>query len=65
MLLIYVKLRNLKLANQLLKVKRKAKQEADQQREMQKQAMRYQQQHSVSTNGRTSSMQKIEMENQG
>ena len=37
-------IKNLKLANQLLKVKRKAKQEADEKRELQKQAMIAQQQ---------------------
>ena len=40
-------IKNLKLANQLLKVKRKSKQEADEKREMQKQAMISQQENAL------------------
>ena len=57
-------IKNLKLANQLLKVKRKAKQEADDKREMQKQAMVSQQQLQSQQMAAQTAMQKIEMETQ-
>ena len=57
-------IRNLKLANQLLKVKRKAKQEQDQQREMQKQAMITQQQLKSQELASQVAMQKIQAETQ-
>jgi hypothetical protein len=57
-------IKNLKLANQLLKVKRKAKQEADDKREMQKQAMISQQQLQSQQMAAQTAMQKIEMETQ-
>jgi hypothetical protein len=57
-------IKNLKLANQLLKVKRKAKQEADEKREMQKQAMVSQQQLQSQQMAAQTAMQKIEMETQ-
>ena len=57
-------IKNLKLANQLLKVKRKAKQEQDQQREMQKQAMITQQQLQSQQMAAQIAMQKIQMETQ-
>ena len=58
-------IKNLKLANQLLKVKRKAKQEQDEQREMQKQAMIAQQQIKSQEMAGQVAMQKIELETQG
>jgi hypothetical protein len=58
-------IKNLKLANQLLKVKRKAKQEQDEQREMQKQAMIAQQQLKSQEMAGQVAMQKIELETQG
>ena len=58
-------IKNLKLANQLLKVKRKAKQEQDEQREMQKQAMIAQQQLKSQEMSGQVAMQKIELETQG
>jgi hypothetical protein len=57
-------IKNLKLANQLLKVKRKAKQEADDKREMQKQAIVSQQQLQSQQMAAQTAMQKIEMETQ-
>ena len=57
-------IKNLKLANQLLKVKRKAKQEQDQQLEMQKQAMISQQQLKAQEMSAQVEMQKIQMETQ-
>jgi len=57
-------IRNLKLANQLLKVKRKAKQEQDQQMEMQKQAMITQQQLKSQELAAQVAMQKIQAETQ-
>jgi len=57
-------IKNLKLANQLLKVKRKAKQEADQKKEMQKQAMVSQQQLQSQELAAQFALQKIEAENQ-
>ena len=57
-------IKNLKLANQLLKVKRKAKQEADDQREMQKQAMVSQQQLKSQEMAGQMALQKIELETQ-
>jgi hypothetical protein len=57
-------IRNLKLANQLLKVKRKAKQEQDQQMEMQKQAMVTQQQLKSQQLAAQVAMQKIQAETQ-
>ena len=57
-------IKNLKLANQLLKVKRKAKQEQDEQREMQKQAMVSQQQLKSQEMAGQMAMQKIELETQ-
>jgi len=58
-------IKNLKLANQLLKVKRKAKQEQDEQREMQKQAMVSQQQLKSQEMAGQMAIQKIELETQG
>jgi hypothetical protein len=58
-------IKNLKLANQLLKVKRKAKQEQDEQREMQKQAMVAQQQLKSQEMAGQVAVQKIELETQG
>ena len=58
-------IKNLKLANQLLKVKRKAKQEQDEQREMQKQAMIAQQQLKSQELAAQVAMQTIELETQG
>jgi len=58
-------IKNLKLANQLLKVKRKAKQEKDEQREMQKQAMISQQQLKSQELAAQVAVQKIELETQG
>tara|TARA_R100000654_G_scaffold354_3_gene1305 strand:- start:5813 stop:8248 length:2436 start_codon:yes stop_codon:yes gene_type:complete len=55
-------IKNLKLANQLLKVKRKAKQEQDQQNEMQKQAMTAQQQLKSQEMAAQLAIQKINME---
>ena len=57
-------IRNLKLANQLLKVKRKAKQDQDQQMEMQKQAMITQQQLKSQELAAQVAMQKIQAETQ-
>ena len=57
-------IKNLKLANQLLKVKRKAKQEQDQKMEMQKQAMVTQQQLKSQELAAQVAMQKIEAETQ-
>ena len=57
-------IKNLKLANQLLKVKRRAKQEADDQREMQKQAMVSQQQLKSQEMAGQMALQKIELETQ-
>jgi hypothetical protein len=57
-------IKNLKLANQLLKVKRKAKQEQDEKREMQKQAMVAQQQLQSQQIAAQTAMQTIEMETQ-
>tara|TARA_S200002703_G_scaffold133454_1_gene121633 strand:- start:261 stop:1739 length:1479 start_codon:yes stop_codon:yes gene_type:complete len=57
-------IRNLKLANQLLKVKRKAKQEQDEQREMQKQAMVAQQQFKSQEIASQAALQKIDAETQ-
>ena len=58
-------IKNLKLANQLLKVKRKSKQERDEQREMQKQAMISQQQLKSQELAAQVAMQKIDLETQG
>lgn len=58
-------IKNLKLANQLLKVKRKSKQEQDEQREMQKQAMISQQQLKSQELAAQVAIQKIELETQG
>ena len=58
-------IKNLKLANQLLKVKRKSKQEQDEQREMQKQAMISQQQLKSQELAAQVAMQTIELETQG
>ncbi len=57
-------IKNLKLANQLLKVKRKAKQEQDQKQEMQKQAMVAQQQLKSQELAAQVAIQKIEAETQ-
>ena len=57
-------IKNLKLANQLLKVKRKAKEEADEKREMQKQAMISQQQLQSQQMAAQVAAQKIQMETQ-
>ena len=54
-------IKNIKLANQLLKVKRKAKQEQDQQRELEKQAIVSQQQVSQQQMAGQVAMQKIEL----
>tara|TARA_R110002020_G_scaffold301649_1_gene517068 strand:- start:1028 stop:3463 length:2436 start_codon:yes stop_codon:yes gene_type:complete len=58
-------IKNLKLANQLLKVKRKSKQEQDEQREMQKQAMLSQQQLKSQEMAAQVAVQKIQLETQG
>jgi hypothetical protein len=58
-------IKNLKLANQLLKVKRKSKQEQDEQREMQKQAMISQQQLKSQEMAAQVAVQKIQLETQG
>ena len=58
-------IKNLKLANQLLKVKRKSKQEQDEQREMQKQAMVSQQQLKSQEMAAQVAVQKIQLETQG
>ena len=55
-------IKNLKLANQLLNVKRKAKQEQDEQRDMQKQAMMSQQQLKSQEMAGQVAMQKINLE---
>ena len=57
-------IKNLKLANQLLKVKRKSKQEADEKREMQKQAMISQQQLKSQEMSAQVAVQKINLEAQ-
>ncbi len=57
-------IKNLKLANQLLKVKRKSKQEADEKREMQKQAMISQQQLKSQEMTAQVAVQKINLEAQ-
>ena len=57
-------IKNLKLANQLLKVKRKAKQEREEQMAMQKQAMQSQQQLKSQEMAAQVAMQKIQMESQ-
>ncbi len=57
-------IKNLKLANQLLKVKRKAKEEADEKRELQKQAVISQQQLQSQQMAAQVAAQKIEMETQ-
>ena len=57
-------IKNIKLANQLLKVKRKAKQEQDQQNELQKQAIISQQQVKSQQMAAQVQMQKIELETQ-
>jgi len=57
-------IKNLKLANQLLKVKRKSKQEGDEKREMQKQAMMSQQQLKSQEMAAQLAVQKIELEAQ-
>jgi len=58
-------IKNIKLANQLLKVKRKSKQEQDEQKEMQKQAMISQQQLKSQELAAQVAIQKIELETQG
>jgi hypothetical protein len=58
-------IKNLKLANQLLKVKRKSKQEQDEQKEMQKQAMLSQQQLKSQEMAAQVAVQKIQLETQG
>jgi len=58
-------IKNLKLANQLLKVKRKAKQEQEEKQEMQKQAMISQQQIKSQELAAQVAMQTIELETQG
>jgi len=58
-------IKNIKLANQLLKVKRKSKQEQDDQKEMQKQAMISQQQLKSQELAAQVAIQKIELETQG
>ena len=57
-------IKNIKLANQLLKVKRTAKQEQDQQNELQKQAIISQQQVKSQQMAAQVQMQKIELETQ-
>ena len=57
-------IKNLKLANQLLKVKRLAKQERDEKMAMQKQAMTSQQQLKSQEMASQTAMQKIELETQ-
>ena len=57
-------IKNLKLANQLLKVKRLAKQERDEKMAMQKQAMTAQQQLKSQEMASQAAMQKIELETQ-
>ena len=57
-------IKNLKLANQLLKVKRLAKQERDEKMAMQKQAMTAQQQLKSQEMASQTAMQKIELETQ-
>jgi hypothetical protein len=57
-------IKNLKLANQLLKVKRKAKQEADEQRDMKKQAMINQQKLQEQQFKAQMEAQKIQLENE-
>ncbi len=58
-------IRNLKLANQLLKVKRKSKQEIDEKKEMQRQAITAQQQLKSQEMASQVAIQKIELETQG
>ena len=57
-------IRNIKLANQLLKVKRKAKQEREEKMAMQKQAIQAQQQMQSQQLAAQTSMQKIQAESQ-
>jgi len=57
-------IKNIKLANQLLKVKRKAKQDREEQMQMQKQAMQSQQQLKSQEIAAQLAMKKIEMETQ-
>ena len=57
-------IRNLKLANQLLKVKRKSKEESDEKRQMQQQAMTAQQQLKSQEMSAQLTVQKIELETQ-
>ena len=57
-------IKNLKLANQLLKVKRKAKQEREEQMQMQQQAMQSQQQLKSQEMAAQVAMQKLQMETQ-
>ena len=57
-------IRNLKLANQLLKVKRKSKEESDEKRQMQQQAMTAQQQLKSQEMAAQLTVQKIELETQ-
>tara|TARA_R110000868_G_scaffold9795_5_gene48240 strand:+ start:6304 stop:8739 length:2436 start_codon:yes stop_codon:yes gene_type:complete len=57
-------IKNLKLANQLLKVKRKAKQEKEERMQMQSQAMQAQQQLKSQEMAAQMGMQKIQMETQ-
>jgi hypothetical protein len=57
-------IKNLKLANQLLKVKRKSKEEQDEKKELQKQAMVSQQQLQSQQMAAQVAMQKIEAETQ-
>ena len=56
--------KNIKLANQLLKVKRKAKQDREEKMEMQKQAMQAQQQMQSQQMAAQTAMQKIQAESQ-
>ena len=58
-------IKNIKLANQLLKVKRKSKQEQDQQKELQKQAMISQNQIQSQEMAAQVAMQKMQAETQG
>jgi len=58
-------IKNIKLANQLLKVKRKSKQEQDQQQELQKQAMISQNQIQSQEMAAQVAMQKMQAETQG
>jgi len=56
---------NLKMANQLLKVKRKAKQDAEQQQQMQQQQMQAQMQMQQQQAAAQAEMQKVQMEMEG